>query len=168
MGFQPVGTVLQHQGVAREAPLVPLGHRHRIRPVDRNDRNVLIALDSQARGYARAATIDALIAEGDAVLLEEGERSVGFAFQRRFGRGFVIGPVVAADATMARALIAYWISSGLRTFQRIDVPDESGLSGWLAGIGLGPVDPVLTMVRGEGLPPPCDIRVFALATQALG
>jgi hypothetical protein len=168
MGFQPVGTIMQHQGIAREAPLVQLGPGRRIRPLGRKDRNALVALDAEARGFARAAVIDGLIAAGDAVLLDDGDETVGFAFHRRFGRGFVIGPVVAEDALSAKALIAHWIGSGLRTFLRIDVPGEAGLSDWLADLGLAPVEPVITMVRGEALPARSDFFAFALANQALG
>ncbi len=168
MGFQPVGTIVQHQGASFEAPLVELAPNCRIRPMGRNDRDSLVALDARALGFRREAVIDALIAEGDAVLLDEGNRTMGFAFYRRFGRGYAIGPVVAQDTASAKALIAHWVGSNPGMFLRIDVPGEAGLSTWLTDLGLAPVAPVITMVRGAPLPARGDLFGFAIANQAIG
>lgn len=168
MGFQPVGTIVQHQGASFETPLVQLGPGRRIRPMGRNDRDRLVALDAQAAGFSRPGIIDALIAHGDAVLLDDGNEAVGFAFYRRFGRGYAIGPVVAQDTASAKALISHWVGSNPGLFLRIDVPGESGLSSWLSGLGLAPVAPVITMVRGAPLAPRADLFAFAIANQAIG
>lgn len=168
MGFQPVGTIVQHQGASFEVPLVQLGPNRRIRPMGRNDRDRLVALDARALGFRREAVIDALIAHGDAVLLDEGNEAIGFAFYRRFGRGFVIGPVVAPDTASAKGLIAHWVGSNPGMFLRIDVPGEAGLSSWLTDLGLAPVSPVITMVRGAALPSRGDLFAFAIANQAIG
>jgi GNAT superfamily N-acetyltransferase len=168
MGFQPVGTIVQHQGAAFEVPLVQLGPNRRIRPMGRNDRDRLVDLDARALGFRRDDVVDALIAQGDAVLLDDGNQTTGFAFFRRFGRGFAIGPVVAQDTQSAKALIAHWISSNAGMFLRIDVPGEAGLSNWLIELGLVPASPVISMVRGAPLPGRSDMFAFAIANQALG
>ena len=168
MGFQPVGTIVQHQGASFEAPLVQLGPNRRIRPMGRNDRDRIVALDARAFGGPRDATIDTLIAQGDAVLLDEGNEAIGFAFYRRFGRGYVIGPVVAQDTASAKALIAHWVGSNPGMFLRIDVPGEAGLSDWLGNLGLAPLAPVITMVRGAPLPARRELFSFAVVNQAIG
>jgi hypothetical protein len=93
---------------------------------------------------------------------------LGFALFRRFGRGHVIGPVVAPDAGRATALVGHWVAMHPGTFLRIDVPGSSGLGDWLDSIGLRKVDTVVTMVKGT--PPARDdgVRSFAIVSQALG
>lgn len=168
LGFQSAGSVVQHQGAAFSVPLMPLRDGERIRPLGRNDLPRLVELDALATGTRRPGVIAALIEAGDAVVLAEGGETVGFAFYRRFGRGHVIGPVVARDTAAAKALVAHWIGSNPGMFVRIDVTGQSGLSSWLEGLGLPPVAPVLTMVRGRPLPPPQGFHAFALANQAIG
>jgi hypothetical protein len=116
----------------------------------------------------RESLIAALIANGDVVVLDDAGEMVGFAFYRRFGRGHVIGPVVARDTASAKALIAHWIGSNAGMFMRIDVPGESGLSDWLDELGLARVSNVLTMVRGMPLKQADGFHVFGVVNQALG
>jgi len=168
LGFSPVGTIIQHQGASFGAPLVPLRAGERIRPLGRNDTERLIALDASAIGARRDKVIAELTRDGDAVILDDSGDTVGFAFFRRFGRGHVIGPVVARDTAAARALVAHWIGLNAGMFLRVDVPGESGLSDWLDDLGLARVSPVLTMVRGAPLDPPGPFRTFGLVSQALG
>jgi GNAT superfamily N-acetyltransferase len=168
LGFHSIGSIVQHQGAAFSVPLVPLREGERIRPLGRNDLPRLVELDALATGTRRERVIAALIEAGDAVVLDDAGETVGFAFYRRFGRGHVIGPVVARDTAAAKALVAHWIGSNAGMFVRIDVTGQSGLSGWLEELGLPPVAPVLTMVRGEPLPPPRGFHSFAVANQAIG
>jgi hypothetical protein len=88
---------------------------------------------------------------------------------RRFGRGHVIGPVIAPDADGAKALIAHLASQNAGHFTRIDIDFDSGLAEWLESIGLLRVDTPTAMVRGALLAsPPGAPALFALVTQALG
>src|SRR5262245_38354209 len=151
LGFLGVGSIVQHQGASFSAPLVPLREGERIRPLGRNELARLVELDAAACGVRREGGIAALIENGEAVVLDDAGETVGFAFYRRFGRGHVIGPVVARDTASAKALIAHWIGSNAGMFMRIDVPGESGLSNWLEELGLARVDNVVTMVRGAPL-----------------
>src|SRR4030081_425511 len=139
LGFQGIGSVVQHQGASFPAPLLPLRAGERIRPLGRNDLAPLVELDAAACGAPRESLIAALIANGEVVVLDDAGEMVGFALYRRFGRGHVIGPVVARDTASAKALIAHWIGSNAGMFMRIDVPGESGLSDWLDELGLGGV-----------------------------
>ena len=168
LGFQSIGSLVQHQGASFSAPLVPLRAGERIRPLGRNDLARLVELDAAASGAPRASLIAALIENGEAVVLDDAGEMVGFAFYRRFGRGHVIGPVVARDTASAKALIAHWIGSNAGMFMRIDVPGEAGLSDWLEELGLARVGNALAMARGTPLQPAGEFHVFGLANQALG
>ena len=169
LDFRSVGSVIQHQGASFSVPLVPLRAGERIRPMGRNDAARLVELDAIASGVRRDGVIAALMEHGEAVVLDDGGETVGFAFYRRFGRGHTIGPVIARDTAAAKALVAHWIGSNAGMFMRIDVPGESGLSDWLDQLGLARVSNVLTMVRGKA---PAAARpayhTFAAVNQALG
>lgn len=168
LGFERTGTIVQHQGASFSTPIVPLGAGERIRPLGRNDAEQLIALDAAAIGARRGSVIKALIANGDAVVLDRNGETTGFAFYRRFGRGHVIGPVVAREAEGAKALIAHWIGANAGMFIRVDVNEQLGLSTWLDERGLARVSQVTTMVLGATLPAPDGVHSFAVANQALG
>ena len=117
----------------------------------------------------RPALIDELFRDADAtVVLDDDVRARGFAALRRFGRGHVIGPVVAPDAQAAQALIAHLAGLNVGRFTRIDIDFDSGLAEWVEGQGLLRVDAPTVMVRGAPLTHDTDTRLFAIVTQALG
>jgi hypothetical protein len=110
----------------------------------------------------------ALLNVAEGVVLDRDGEPVGFALMRRFGRGHVIGPLVAPHIEGAQALISHLVGSNPGKFVRIDVDGASGLSDWLDGLGLQQVDAVVTMVRGAAPQPEGTARVFAITNQALG
>lgn len=170
LGFVRIGEIRQHQGVALPAPLIALPAGWRLRPVGQNEAQALHQLDEDARGMPRPALIDELLAQAEAcVVLDHDGTQKGFAILRRFGRGHVIGPVVAPDAESAKAMIAHLAGMNAGRFTRIDIDFDSGLAEWLEGIGLLRVDAPTTMVRGAPLQHPEGApRLFAIVTQALG
>ena len=168
LGFMATAAVNQHQGTAGAVPLASLRSGERIRPLGRNDTARLVELDAAAAGVQRPLVVAALIECGEAVVFDDAGEIGGFAFCRRFGRGLVIGPVVARDVAAAQALAAHWIGSHANKFLRIDVPDDTGLSPWLNELGLSRSSQVNTMCRGTPPIPASPFRVFALANQALG
>jgi GNAT superfamily N-acetyltransferase len=168
LGFRARGMVRQQQGAAFSVGLVAPRPGERIRPVGRSDAPALAALDAEAAGMERGPVIAALLEVAEGVVLDRGGEAAGFALLRRFGRGHVIGPVVAPDAEAAKALIGHWLGSRSGQFLRIDVPDEAGLCPWLAGLGLSEVDKAVPMLRGEAPAPGGRARAFALVNQALG
>lgn len=168
LGFVRTGEVRQHQGQAPSAPLVALDPGWRLRPSDHADAEALIELDAAARGMPRAALMRELLSASDTVVLDhEGQRR-GFAMLRRFGRGLIIGPVVAPDALGAKALIAHLVGVSAGKFVRIDIDFDSGLAEWLESLGLMRVDGPTEMVRGPVPAVTPGVRRFALVTQALG
>lgn len=169
LGFVRTGEIRQHQGIAQPAPLVAPGMGRRLRPATEADLPALRALDAAARGMPRPALVDELFrdAEATVVLDEEGEAR-GFAVLRRFGRGHVIGPVVAPEAEGAQVLIAHLAGLNAGRFTRIDIDFDSGLAEWVESLGLLRVDAPTTMVRGAPLARDAAARLYAIVTQALG
>lgn len=168
LGFVRTGEVRQHQGLAQSAPLVALDAGWRLRPSDHADAAVLIELDAAARGMPREALMRELLAASDTVVLDQEGVCRGFAMLRRFGRGLIIGPVVAPDELGAKALIAHLVGVSAGKFVRIDVDFDSGLTEWLESLGLMRVDGPTEMVRGPVPASVPGVRRFALVTQALG
>lgn len=169
LGFVRTGEIRQHQGVAQPAPLIALPEGWRLRPAGQNEAQALHQLDEAARGMPRPALIDDLLAQAEAcVVLDHDGTQKGFAILRRFGRGHVIGPVVAPDAESAKALIAHLAGTNAGRFTRIDIDFESGLTEWLESLGLLRVDAATTMVRGAPLQHPEGApRLFAIVSQAI-
>jgi ribosomal protein S18 acetylase RimI-like enzyme len=170
LGFVRVGEVRQHQGTALPTPPIALDVGWRLRPATESDLPRLRALDTDARGMPRDALVEALLRDADAtVVLDHDGSACGFAMLRRFGRGHVIGPVVAPDADGAKALIAHLSGLNAGRFTRIDIDFDSGLAEWVESLGLLRVDAVTTMVRGAPLAVrPGGPRLFALVMQAFG
>ncbi|WP_332683385.1 GNAT family N-acetyltransferase [Bosea sp. (in: a-proteobacteria)] len=167
-GFAPGGTVLQHQDTGPDVAAPILARGESLRPAIAGDLPLLASLDSAATGLPRQAVLAALLARAEAVVLERGGVAAGFGFLRRHGRGWLLGPVAAADAQAARTVIAHWLSAKRGEFVRIDVHAHTGLGAWLTGIGLPQVASGLVMLRGVVQAAPGPTRQFALASQALG
>jgi GNAT superfamily N-acetyltransferase len=166
LGFVPCGQVNQHQAVLAAAP--PESANGAIRPLRPEDIGAIRDLDCRASGMWRARLLDALFAVGKVAVIEREGRVQGYACVRRFGRGVVVGPVIARDAMDAKALVATLAAEHRDDFVRIDVPATSGLSPWLEEIGLRHVDHVVSMVRGKPPTRAADATLFALSNQSLG
>ncbi|OLP55707.1 GNAT family N-acetyltransferase [Rhizobium rhizosphaerae] len=164
LGFVATGTIRQHQG-AVEAVAAPDG----VEEMQPGDADAIRALDRQAQQADRCALIDTLIERGRIAVIRKGGTVEAFAAIRAFGRGEVIGPVVAPDVETARRLIAHFAASRTGAFLRVDTGSDTGLAPWLEEIGLAHVGGGVTMRRpltqdaGTG-----QATIFALASQALG
>lgn len=168
-GFVQTGWVHQHQGSVFRAPLVPLGAGERIRPISSRDEPALSELSRRAVGMPRATVLKHLMDVADTVAIDRYGELIAFASLRKFGHGYVIGPVVAPDAERAKVLIAHWAGTHAGAFVRLDVPGSSGLSPWLTEMGLVQVEATVhAMARGEPLRPDPSVTRFALLSQSLG
>jgi GNAT superfamily N-acetyltransferase len=167
LGFVDCGVVLQHQAVAGVMPLAKLRPGERVRPSGGAD-DMLGDLYSRACGMDRRDLFEALSSEAQTVVLTRDHVPTGFAQFRRFGRGWLIGPVIAPDVAGAKALVLHWLATAAGSFCRLDVTEASGLSGWLDELGLPCVGKVRTMVLGPAPSTVPDLAVQALAAQALG
>jgi GNAT superfamily N-acetyltransferase len=168
LGFARTGSVFQHQSADFSVPVPQLLPGERVRPMVARDADGVAALFSQASGIDQAALLGALSTVAKGVVLTRDNQPAGFALLRRFGRGWSIGPVVAADAHGARTLVSHWLAAKMGKFCRLDVTGAGALSPWLTELGLPCVGEVTAMVRGPVPQPQGDARVFALVSQALG
>jgi predicted GNAT family N-acyltransferase len=165
-GFVPVGIIHQHQGIPKgrfEAP--PSGF---IRPMAVSDFEAITRLDQEATGLERQRMLDRLLQSGDGYVLLRDGTPRGYAICRLFGRGHVIGPVVAESPADARALIEAALARLGRAFVRIDTSVTSQLGEWFEGIGLQQVSDATTMILGTSAPSTGPARLFALANQSFG
>jgi GNAT superfamily N-acetyltransferase len=162
------GAIRQYQGEAGAVAGPILTEDALLRPATLADLPVLAKLDQAATGLPRMPLLRAVLEAGEGTVLTRGGEAAGFSMVRRFGRGIVIGPVVAADLADARALLAHGLQARQGQFVRVDVEDGSPLVDLLTGAGLKPVDRVNSMVRGTLPTPTGPFRRYTLASQALG
>lgn len=167
-GFVRYGEVRQYHGEVPAAPAPVMSEGERLRPATADDLPILLALDAQATGLPRRPVLEALLSLGDCVVLEREGVAIGFSILRVFGRGHLIGPVVAPGEAEARILIAHWLHARGGGFLRIDIPAQTELDDWLVGHGLKPAGEVVGMVRGQKPMASGPARLYALVNQALG
>jgi GNAT superfamily N-acetyltransferase len=161
-GFVEIGAVWQHQGEYR-------GGRYsdpRIRAATSEDRAAVLCLDAAAFSVPRPAVLEHLLAVGRAFVLVEHDRVAGYAIERPFGRGSVIGPVVAVTEPDAIALFNAAARPG---FLRVDRPlDAPSFGRHLTACGLVLDSESPAMLRGDWPAATAPQRIYALASHALG
>jgi len=165
-GFVPTGIIHQHQGIPRQSHETPRSGL--LRPMAASEFEAIARLDRTATGLERRQLLNGLFDSGDGYVLLRDGILCGYAISRLFGRGYVIGPVVAESPTDARALIEFAIARLGPVFVRIDTPASSQLGEWLESIGLQQVSDATTMVLGTPAPWTGPARMFGLANQSFG
>jgi predicted N-acetyltransferase YhbS len=168
LGFEPTGSIFQHQGAAFSVPIAELVPNERIAPMKAGEIRDIARLDHEATGIDRTRVVDYLCQYAQGVVLNRDGAQAGYALFRRFGRGYAVGPTIAPDIGGAKALITHWLGSNAGMFCRLDVPDDSGLSSWLDELGLPCVGRVTRMCRGTPPQRGKAARAFSLINQALG
>jgi len=165
-GFASIGMLHQHHGIPRQRrDMPPPGD---VRAMVPSDFGAIVGLDHEATGWTRREMLNRLIEVGDGYVLLRDGIPRGYAISRLFGRGHVIGPVVAESPTDARALIEAALAPLGSVFVRVDTSTTSQLGEWLEGIGLQQVGDATTMVLGTQMPSTGPARTFALANQSFG
>lgn len=164
-GFVPVGVIHQHQGIPGECEAPPSNH---VGMMAASDFEAIVRLDGEATGVERRRMLDRLARSGDGYLLQRDGIPRGYAISRLFGRGHVIGPVVAESPADARALIKAALARLGRSFVRIDTSASSQLGDWLESLRLQRVGDATTMILGAQPPSTGPARLFALANQSFG
>ncbi|MCR9071308.1 MAG: GNAT family N-acetyltransferase [Alphaproteobacteria bacterium] len=163
LGFVEIGACRQYQGTYGGSPAADTG----IREARPEDMRAILALDAVAFGAGRAAVLRALMGAGRAVVLDGGSGASGYAMERDFGRGTVVGPIVAPTEQAAIRLFQALARPG---FVRVDLPVIGDtFARHLVDCGLtaaGADSPV--MVLGDWPDPMNDPRLFALSSHALG
>jgi len=163
-GFEAGGEILQHQGIVTR--IEPTGSALWAKP---DDLSEILALDRAATGMDRSTLYKALSKNARFVILQGRRGTSGFAVVRTFGRGKVIGPVIAQSLSEAQDMMSVIMHECEGQFLRVDTAAESGLADWVNGFGLTPAGGGIQMQRGSGAGVPSGPhQVFALASQALG
>lgn len=168
-GFLPVGSIRQHQGIARPIRDPDGVAGMSLRPMEAADMPTVRALDAHAYGAARGKTFDALAEKSKGLVAERAGEIRGFAMIRNFGRGKVIGPVVCEDESTAMQLVAPLIQAHQGQFLRVDTPGETPhFDAFLAAAGLGIHDTCTEMVRGRQRRAAEGAVTFGMASHSLG
>jgi GNAT superfamily N-acetyltransferase len=175
LDFRPEMTVYQCQGIARiEAMARPANTQGDVRILDARDIPAAIELDAAGFGVRRATLIERLFAHSAGYGLFKRDTLNAFALCRPFGRGHVVGPVVAESDADAVAIVRPHVTDHSGAFLRIDTHMENGeFATFLSHSGMPVFDTVLTMSMGKRL---SDFVVggaitpmtYALASQTLG
>jgi len=169
LGFVSIGLVRQHQARFSEAPILPPVPAVAVCRATTADYAALCALDAVAFGADRSTLLRRLLASGEAWLVEQAGRPAGFAVLRAFGRGTIIGPIVASHEDDAMALVAAATKAAPTGVLRVDIDAEAErLAAWLTAAGLPAVDTVTIMQRGSWPATGRSPRRFGLALQAWG
>ncbi|MDE2347573.1 MAG: GNAT family N-acetyltransferase, partial [Gammaproteobacteria bacterium] len=127
-------------------------------------------LDMRAFGSNREKVLALLAEDSSIVTLRRGGEIVGYSMCREFGRGRVIGPMVARNDQDAIHLTAAHLRNLPGQFVRVDTREMDGaFIEFLQQSGLDVDDTVTTMSKGRRFLNPRDHapRVYGLAGHAL-
>ena len=169
LGFVSTGLVRQHQGRLDGGCVLPPAPAAALRRAVSTDHLALCALDAAVYGADRSGLVGRLLATGDAWLVERAGQPEGFSVLRAFGRGMIIGPVVAQSEDEAIALVAAAAKAAPPGVLRLDIPAQAErLAAWLTAAGLPAIDTVTVMLRGSWPATEKGPQRFGLALQAWG
>lgn len=170
IGFTEEATVYQCNGIAVLPPDDAAGPG--LRAVRPNDTEDLIALDARAFGVRRDDLLRHLLTVSEGTILVRDGRIVAFALCRRFGKGHVVGPVVASGDEDAIAVTRPHVRAHAGRFLRLDTRQGPGdFASFLSASGLPVFDTVTTMSLGRAWLPRArggQPITYGLVSQALG
>ncbi|RUY24479.1 MULTISPECIES: GNAT family N-acetyltransferase [unclassified Mesorhizobium] len=150
LGFTTEGIVFMHQGEIPPAlPALPaLDGELQALPSDRLKE--IMGVDRRAFGTDRASLLALLSANASICTLSRGGEIVGYSMCREFGRGYVIGPMVARSDLDAVHLTAIHLRNLAGRFVRVDTREKEGMfAAFLDQCGLGIAETVTTMSKGR-------------------
>ena len=169
LGFVSTGFVRQHQGRLAEGSVLPSAPAVAVRRALPGDHDALCSLDAAAFGADRSGLISRLLVDGEAWVVDHDGRPVGFAVLRAFGRGSIVGPIVAPSEDEAVALVAVAAKAAPPGVLRLDILAQAErLGAWLTAAGLPAIDTVTIMLRGGWPETHKGLQRFGLALQAWG
>lgn len=172
-GFTPIGEIRQVQGVVLEGNYNEVAGRSTVltlpgRDLSRDAMQRVFDQDLHASGIDRSKLLAALLPHSDLTLWGSVGASTAFAFTRPFGRGVVIGPLIAPSEEEARLLVSAILDKHVNQFARIDATAEFPALDWLARRGLHEVDRVLAMSNASLPQPDGQEKRYALIGHAFG
>ena len=169
LGFAPTMAVHQHQGEARSQLIPGPLPGEALRDLGTEDLAQIVACDRLAAGHDRSALLAALMPRSRVHGLFRNGALVAFAFDRAFGRGTLIGPVVASSDQDAIAVVAPPLTSSAGSFVRLDTRQASGpFVTFLTASGLPLFDTVTSMSLGPAWTTAGPPSLYGLAMQATG
>jgi GNAT superfamily N-acetyltransferase len=164
IGFVATGEVVQHQGQALKVEAPP-----NVSWARDDEHGIICALDSAACNLDRRKLMGVLRREAQFAVIRERGEVTAFAGLRAFGRGLVIGPVVATTDQQAKDLTQFMLAHHEGAFVRLDTELSAGLGPWFAERGLIHVGGGIPMRRGPKVERTnAPHRTYALVNQALG
>ncbi|WP_294646244.1 GNAT family N-acetyltransferase [uncultured Aureimonas sp.] len=165
LGFVATGEIVQHQGVPERTRGVAA-----IEWAGDKDSARIADLDAEAQGFRRDGVLAALSRTARFAVIREGGTVEAFAARRPFGRGVVVGPIVARSPEEALQLLDTVLAEEPEgAFVRVDTDRTTGLGEPLTERGLVHVGRGITMRRAPVAPVSITpYRTFALVNQALG
>jgi len=173
LDFKREKTLYQCQGRANGAAAAAVDSKG-VRPLSELELSGVIDADARAHGAARTGLITALFGQSTGYGLFRSGRLAAFALCRRFGRGYVIGPVVSSSDSDAIAVVAPHVAARAWQFLRIDTHSEGDqFRAFIASAGLALHDTVTTMslrrgVNEAGQRAADAPRSYAVVSQAFG
>ena len=167
-GFTEQAFIYQVQGQLATAP-EPVATTLDINPIDSTNLADALAIDAAAYQCSRAALLSAVAEQGKGLIAYDNGTPCGFAMLRTSGHGQTLGPVLAADDDIAKALISRLLANE-SGFVRFDLTEQArDIQPWLESLGLAQVDKVSLMVKGEFLPAKgTNTKIYSLISQAFG
>jgi len=150
LGFTKEATVYLWQGeIVSPPPPVP-APAGELSSLSRANIGEIAALDERAFGTNRQKLL-ALLSEGASTcVLRRGGETVGYSMKREFGRGHVIGPIIASNDCDAIHLTAVHLKDLAGKFARVDTREQTGLfADYLQQSRLGMTETVTTMSKGQ-------------------
>lgn len=150
LGFRKEAIVYQWQGeVVSPLPALPVLDGE-LRPLSAENLEEIAALDERAFGTNRQKLL-ALLSDGASICtLSRGGEIVGYSMNREFGRGHVIGPIIASSDSDAIHLAAVHLKDLAGRFARVDTREQTGaFADFLQQSRLGISETVTTMSKGR-------------------
>lgn len=149
LGFTKEAIVYQYQGDVSPTlpPLPPLNGQLGKLPIDKLDE--IVALDTAAFGTSRQRLL-ALLAESASIYaLRRDDEIVGYSMCREFGRGHVVGPIVASNDQDAIHLTAVHLKNLTSRFARVDTRAKGLFADFLQQSRLAVSETDTTMSKGR-------------------
>jgi GNAT superfamily N-acetyltransferase len=167
LGFRTLRANVAFAGAFRQTAAAN-GSQGGTRPATDADMAAILDVDKAAFGADRGYLLRRLPAFAERLLvIETADGISGFAAAWRNGPVAVLGPVVAANGTDARRLIAD-LAAQVRGPIRLDLdPDRPELPEWVLNRGLEPVSQTTVMAHGQCVPRGNPSRLFTPISVAL-
>ena len=170
LGFTKEATVYMRQGIV--SPTLPgmPALQGELGVLSRDDLAEIADLDTRAFGSNRGNVLAALAEEASICTLRRGGEIVGYSMYREFGRGRLVGPLVARNDQDAIHLVAVHLKELTGQFVRVDTREKDGsFMEFLEQSGLHVAETVTTMSKGRRFLNRKDQepRVYGLAGHAL-